>query len=100
ARQPGAEPEGMVIAAVPALRARRPAEFGGPDHQGVVEQPAPLEILEEAGDRLVDLRTLAGVVLLDGAMGVPAAGAPRRAVVDLDEPHAALHQPPRAQALH
>src|SRR6185436_13197063 len=85
AREPRAEAERMVVPAVAALSAGRPSELRAPDDEGVVEQPAALQVLEQARDRLVDLRAHAGVVLLDRAVGVPAAGAAGRAVEELDE---------------
>ena len=60
---------------------------------------ALLEVLQQAGDRLVDLRAIGRVVLPQVAVGVPAAGVAVAAVIDLHEPHAALHQPPRRQAM-
>jgi hypothetical protein len=36
----------MVVAAVGALRARGPAELGGPDDHRIVEQPATLEVFQ------------------------------------------------------
>ena len=61
AGQPDGEAVGVVVAAVGSLRHRGAAEFAAPDDQGRVEQAARLEVLEQAGDRLVDG---AGVVLV------------------------------------
>ena len=55
AGQPDREAVGVVVAAVGALRTRGAAELGGPDHERVVEQAAVLEVVEQAGDGLVDL---------------------------------------------
>ena len=55
AGHPDREAVGMVVAAVAALRAGRAAELGGPDHDRLVEQPALLQVLEQPGDRPVDL---------------------------------------------
>ena len=60
--------------------------------QGVVEEPPPLEVGQEAGDRLVDLLRLLADLLADVRMVVPAA------VDDLDHPDAVLDQPTGQQA--
>ena len=59
AGQPGAEALRVVVAAV-GLRARRAAELGAPDDDRLIEQAALLQVLEQAGDRQVDLRARAG----------------------------------------
>ena len=95
----------VVVAAVhlPLVRARggeldggRAAELAPPDHQGVVQHPALLEVHEERGDRpvaLVRQRAMAGrqiVVVVPGlAVAVP----------ELDEADPALQQPPGRQEL-
>ena len=61
AGQPDGEAERVVVAAVGALGERRPAELAAPDDQRLVEQAAGLQVLQQAGDRLVDG---AGVVLV------------------------------------
>ena len=96
AGQPGAEALRMVVAAV-ALGARRAAELGAPDDDRLVEHPALLEVLQQAGDRQVHLGRELAVVGLDAGVGVPGAAA-AAAVEDLHEPHAALDQPPGRQA--
>ena len=68
-------------------------------HERLVQQAALLEVLEQAGDRLIDGQSEPGVVGLQVRVGIPGAGA-AAAVLDLDEPHAALDQPPRRQELH
>ena len=80
-----------------ALRRRRAAELAGPDDQRLVEQAAGLEILQQRGDRLVDLARLAQragvrVVVVVPVLAVAAAGD------DLHETHAALDQPAGDQA--
>ncbi len=59
AGQPGAEALRVVVAAV-GLGAGRAAELGAPDDDRLVEQPALLEVLEQAGDGQVDLGSRAG----------------------------------------
>ena len=55
AGHPHGEAVGVVIAAgaVGVLGRRLPAELAAPDHQRLVEQAAPFQVLEQAGDRLV-----------------------------------------------
>jgi hypothetical protein len=52
AGQPGGERERVVVAAPGALAAGHAAELGGPDDDGVVEQAAALEVVDQ-GRRLV-----------------------------------------------
>ena len=81
----------MVAAA--ALPHRRAAEFAAPEHQGVVEQAALLEVDDQRRARPVGLLGRDGHVLLDVAMMVPGA------VVELDEAHPALGHAPGEQAV-
>ena len=53
AGQPHGEAVGVVVAAVRPLGGRRAAELAAPDHQRVVEQAARLQVVQQAGDRLV-----------------------------------------------
>ena len=57
-------PEGEAVGVVVAAEERRAAarlvhrgaaELAAPDHERLVEQPAPLQVLEQGRDRLVDL---------------------------------------------
>ena len=64
----------------------------------VVEQPAGLQVGQQAGDRLIDGPGVVLVARLEVAVLVPAVVADARAG-QLDEPHAALDQPPGEQAL-
>ena len=98
ARHPHREAAGMVVAAVVvarelALAVDGAAELAGPEHQRVVEQAALLEVGDERRLRAVHrgglLRDLAGEV----PVLVPAAH------VELDEPHVALGQAARQQAV-
>ena len=92
AGQPDREALDVMVAAV-ALGHRRPAELAAPDHQRLVEHAALLQVLDQRGRALIDLRGRPLDVLLDAAVMVPVA------VVELDEPHAALGQPPGQQAV-
>src|SRR5437868_2876226 len=98
AGQPDGEAVVVVVSAVAALAARRPAELGRPDHDRLVEQAALLEVLQQPGERPIDLGAQGGVVTLEGGVRVPGTGR-AAAVEDLHEADAALHQPPGRQAL-
>src|SRR5207253_1899848 len=98
AGQPDAEAERVVIAAIRALGHRRPAELAGPDNQRRVQQAARLEVLEQAGYRPIDRPGVVLVAALQVAVLVPAVVADVRAQ-QLDEAHAALHQPASQQTL-
>lgn len=82
-------------AALVAVDAGRPAEFCRPDDERVVQQAATLEVAKQTRDWLIDDFGMVGV-LRHVAMLVPVVA--RAAVDDLDEPDAALRQPPRDEA--
>src|SRR5204862_2355 len=69
AGEPGAETLRMMVAAI-ALRARRAAELCAPDHQGLVQHAALFQVPNEAGDRQIDLRGQAAVIVADAGVGV------------------------------
>ena len=75
----------------------RPAELGAEDHEGVVQEPAGLEVGKEGSDRLVDLLGVGGVVVAQVAVGVPVVA--RVAEVDLHKPHPRLETAPGEEAL-
>ena len=54
AGQPHRKAEVVVIAALAALRLRRAAELAAPQNQRRIEQAAPLQVRQQAGDRLID----------------------------------------------
>ena len=86
----------MMVAAVvllrqAALRVDRAAEFAAPDDQRLVEQPALLEVLDQAVAGLIDVAALVGQPAGDVGVRVPVV------VVDLHEAHAALDHPPGQQ---
>ena len=93
AGQPDREALDVVVAAV-ALGHRRAAELAAPDDQRVVEHAALLQVLDQRR-RAAWSTSLAvpAMSLLDVAVVVPVA------VVELDEPHAALGQPAGQQAV-
>jgi hypothetical protein len=90
------EAEGVMVAAVGGLGAGGAAELGGPDNQRFIEKPALLQVLEQAGDGLVDLHGEVGVVLLEILVGVP--GVAGAAVIDLHEADAAFREPASGEA--
>ena len=65
------------------------------EHQRVLQQAARLQVRQQAGDRLVDLAGVLGVVLLAGRRAGPTC----TLCVHLDEAHAALGEPAGQQAL-
>ena len=72
---------------------RRAAELAAPDHQRVVEQAALLQVLDQRRATAWSVAPqLVFEVAGDVGVGVPAL------VVDVDEPDAALDQPPGQQA--
>ena len=94
AGEPHAEGVGMVIAAVvAALDHRRAAELAAPDDQGVVEQAALFEVFHQRGGGLIGVAAVLLEVVDEVAVLVP------RLVEQFNEPHAALDQPPRQQAI-
>ena len=87
----------MMVAAR-AFGAGRAAELGAEDDERVVQQAALLQVLEQAGDGLIDLRGELRVVGLDLRVRIPLAAA-AAAVEELHEAHAALDEPARDEAL-
>src|SRR4051812_45986258 len=65
AGEPAGEGVGIVVAAFASLRAWHAAELRGPVDDRLFEQAAGLQILEEAGDRLVHAMPHVAVVLGD-----------------------------------
>ena len=84
----------VVVGLGRALRVWRAAELAAPDHQRVVEHAALLQIEDQARRRPGRCRAPAtGSFCVQAAVMVPAA------MVELDEAHVALGQPPRQQAV-
>jgi len=52
----------VVIASIGTLRSWRLAEFAGKQHNGRIQQATLLQVLQQAGDRLVDRFEVAFVV--------------------------------------
>jgi len=79
----------VVIAAGRSFGRRRAAELAAPEDEGVFEQAAILQVLDEGGDRLIHRASVVAMVG-DGAVIVPRlAGAGK----DLHRAHAALDEP-------
>src|SRR5205814_2242118 len=55
-----AEAVGPVVAAAGRVELRGPAELAHHDHQGLVEQPAPVEVLDQRGEGRVGRREQLG----------------------------------------
>ena len=60
-----------MVAALAALAIGRAAELAAPDHQRVLEHPALLQVLEQRGDRLIDVAAHLLVVGVHVVVGVP-----------------------------
>ena len=99
ARHPRGEAPRMVVATeiatrrVMPLAVVRPPEFAPPDHERVVEHPAGGEVGDERRGRLVGLLALPLDAARQAAVMVPVL------VVELDETHAPLGQPPGEHAV-
>ena len=97
------EGELVVVAALgaDALGEGGAAELGGDQQQGVLEESAFLEVLDQAGEGPIEGPGLGGVVVDDVLVAVPVdpGGAEGPAVVELDEANAALDQTPGQQAV-
>ena len=96
--KPNRETVRMMIAAVRAAAAlfhgRRAAELGTKNDHDIVEHAAAFQILEQAGNRLVNLAALSRMIFLQRAMRIP------HAVwtgINLHKTDAAFDQPPRGQ---
>ena len=95
---PHGEAARMVVApgfgAVPlALAGDAAAELAAPDDEGVLEQSAPFEILDERGAGLVGVATTRGAPGGEAAVMVPVG------MEELHEADAALDQAPREDAV-
>ena len=104
ARHPDRERAGMVVAAeelrvVAAFVHGRAAELPAPDHQGLVEQAALLQVLDEGGRRPGRPRGTASGRRFTMSSPLPVPWWSQPAVIELDEAHAPLHQPAREQAV-
>ena len=95
-RHPDAETERVMIPSIGSLGTRRPAELGREDDNGIVEEPALLQILEESCCRTIDLQGQLAVVFPEFGMLIPGPRGPIT-VHDLDEAHAALDKAPGRQ---
>ena len=71
---------------------RGASEFPGPYHQGLIQQPSLLQVLQQRRDRLVGLVAPLAVLLGDVLVGVPALA------IHLDVAYSPLHQSAGHQA--
>jgi hypothetical protein len=67
------------------------AEFAAPDHHGLLQQAAPLQIDQQRGGRLVGILALRAQIARQVPVLVPSA------VQDLHDAHAPFHEPPGQQ---
>src|SRR5262249_38451852 len=79
------------------LGGRGAAELAAPDDQGVLQQPACLQVVEEGGDRAVDRDAAPGQILADAAVMIP--GIVRRGGEELDATHGPPPQPTGQEAV-
>ena len=91
----------VVIAPLASLRAGHAAKFGGPEHNGVIQQAGALEIGNQCGRGPGHTGGQGAVVAADILMAIPVAS--RETVVttgpDLHKSHTPLQQAPGHQAL-
>src|SRR4030095_15868688 len=94
--EPARECGAVMTAPVRTVGRGRAAELGGPDNERIFQHSARLEILDKAGDCLVDI-SRERLVRFDVAMGVPIIV---RADIDqFDEAHPALDEAEGDQTL-
>src|ERR1044071_4548488 len=61
----------VIAPTAAALDDRLAAKLTAPNDQGLLEQPTLVEVVQEGGDRLVDLRAMDFERLLDAIVGIP-----------------------------
>ena len=98
---PHREAVGVVVAAgsLGVFGRGLASELAAPHHDRLLEQARALQVLEQAGNRLVGAAGVVLVVRVEIAVGIPVVVVVVPARVDLDEAHTALHQTPGQQAL-
>src|SRR5687768_4929218 len=69
--EPQAEPELMMITPVLSLGHRSPPEFAAPNHQGILQQPALLQIRQQRGGWTIRLPADLLVTRVVVLVGVP-----------------------------
>lgn len=97
AAQPVAENIRIVVAPFAALSRWHASELGRPQYDGIFEQTALFEILDERGRTDRHAVRQRAMIALDVFMAVPVAAWKTVVVArpDLHEPHASFQQPPR-----
>src|SRR5206468_7321565 len=98
AGHPADKSAAVMVAALAPLGEGHASKLGAPKHQGVLEHAAGFEVLEQAGDGLVDGGADRRKLLRDTRVIVPIAGRTARAAPDLHEAHAALEEAAGEQA--
>src|SRR5436309_9675322 len=87
----------MITPVVGSRHLARPVrgtpEFPGPDHQGIVQESALLQVLNQSRRRLVHSLALQPDVSWQVKMLIPAS------MIQLDEAYVALRHPPRQQTI-
>ena len=99
AGHPDTESKDMMIATVRSLSARSSSELGGKDDEGLVEEPALVEVGQEATDGLIDGQCVTGVIGFECTVGIPSACA-TTAMLDLDEPNSLFDKAASGEELH
>ena len=94
AAHPGGENASVVVAPFAPLRERHAAEFGIPEYQRVIQEPALPKIDEQAGNGFVGCRAHRRQFLLNAGVIVPIVGRAAGAAPDLDKSHATLDHAP------
>src|SRR6516164_9484904 len=70
AGEPHREAVWIVVPAIAAFAHWRTAEFTAPNYKRAVQHSAPLEVLQESGDRFVALAAIAAVIAFDVAVRI------------------------------
>lgn len=88
--KPSDERPTIVIPACLPLAERHTAKLGGPYDQGVFKHASRLQVLDQAGNRLVDLSGHVRQLGVDVGMIVPVFAGATRSTPDLDKSHPPL----------
>src|ERR1043165_4796031 len=79
---------------------RRAAKFASPEDERLVQQAAPLEVFDEAGDCLIGVEGVFLMAAFQIAVLIPGAVGGAGRTGDLNETHSRLHEAARTQALN
>ena len=89
----------VITAVVVSLGDRLAAELSTPDHQGVFEKPALLQVGEQSGNRLVNFGAMNVQVLLNPVVSIPVLLLVPTTMVDLYKTNTTLNKAARDEAL-